>query len=158
MINNYISFVEYLHAKYKNRVDIHSITFQKSFPMFDCSYNPPMNVQEYYDRLLRYTRCETVIILAAWCYLDKLLEKYNNLKITKLNFHRLFSQSLNLSMKVWDDYVGDVYINKLFFKIIGYNRDEYEALEIYFTKMLNYEGLLLYSSDERMKYSVYKLQ
>ena len=139
-----------IKTKYRERCKLNeSPLLQTQFKEFDGIRKPCISIDDYYERFIYYTQCDKSVLLASWCYLDKILHMHSDLYITELNIHRLFSQAFNTALKIWDD--NDYITVNKFCEIAGYGENEYIRLETCFMKLLNYECLLDMSTQLVLK-------
>jgi len=99
---------------------------------FYASKIPTISIQDYYQRILCHTKCETCIIDVMWIYLKRVVYTHNML-LTNYNIHRILSQAFNIAMKFLDD---DHISEEKFCNIVGYSQKEYAKLEKCFLRLL----------------------
>lgn len=63
---------------------------------------PDMGIEQYIDRLFRYSSCSPSCFIAAYIYVDKFLQRRNGY-LTSLNIHRLLITGLMVAAKFIDD-------------------------------------------------------
>lgn len=133
---------ELLKAKYQDRCDLLSKESQDKYIAFESVSPPAMDINTYYERMLKYAKCDNCVVLATWCYMDRFMNYIHDIKLTILNIHRILSQAVNIALKIWDDM--EIIQDKLFCNIVGYRLNEYQYMEQIFLASIRYNcGLYL---------------
>ncbi len=111
---------------------------QESCP-FSVGKVPKINLESYFNRIIKYCKIQEGSFIAMMIYLDKAAEKID---LTAFNIHRLILGSLVCAMK----YTCDVCSNNIFFaKVGGVTPNEMCVIESAFLVLMNYN---LYIKDE----------
>ncbi|MBL7479542.1 cyclin family putative virulence effector [Legionella bononiensis] len=97
---------------------------------------PPITIEDYLFRFLKYLTDEPSIYILLVIYLNKYLEKVPDSSLNEMNVHRLTACSLLLAYKQLMDLF---YNNKFISKIVGISLPELNRLEINFLKILDFE-------------------
>lgn len=109
---------------------------------FDSVAIPAITVREYFARLYLHTDCSDSCYILCFIYLDRLLQSYPELKLSKRNIHRLILSTLILAIKYTEDRYYD---NEVYAKIGGVSLKELNNLEVRMLFLLDYG---LYVSNE----------
>ena len=105
---------------------------------------PKINIEDYFSRIIKYSKLQIGSFIAMMIYLDKAAEK---LDITFYNIHRLILGALICAIK----YTCDISQNNHFFaKVGGISYHEVCLLESTFLVLIDYR--LYISDDEYQKY------
>jgi hypothetical protein len=114
--------------------DISKKTIVMKTSSFDAKVAPDISIQDYFERIVKYTPCSKECYLAAFIYIDRII-KINNFKITPYNVHRVLITSIMLASKLLDDHTFD---NKYYSYVAGLTTKELNCLEINFLELLGY--------------------
>ena len=106
---------------------------------FNSQHIPSISIADYYNRIIKHTKCDKCIVDSMWIYLKRVVYNHDII-ITKYNIHRLMSQAFNIAMKFWDD---DHVSETFFCKVVGYTHKEFAHLELLFLIFLNFECYIL---------------
>lgn len=109
---------------------------------FSSTEIPPISVQDYLTRLVRYLNATTPELAVMFIYLSRYQSANPNNLITELNIHRLLITALRLAQKFHTD---NVYPNIYAAKVGGIPLQEMNNLEIQFLTAIDYD---LYVSSE----------
>ncbi|KAG9457925.1 hypothetical protein H6P81_002433 [Aristolochia fimbriata] len=101
---------------------------------------PNLSIQQYMDRIFKYTSCSPSCFILAYIYMEKYLQK-PDMHLTYLNVHRLIITSVVVAAKFIDDAFFD---NAYYAKVGGVSTAEMNRLELKF----------LFSLDFRLHVSV----
>lgn len=78
-------------------------THTKDIPtIFHGSRPPTLTIQQYVDRIFKYSRCSPSCFVVAHIYIDRLIES-DNIVLTSLTVHRLLITSIMLATKFIDE-------------------------------------------------------
>jgi len=99
-----------------------------SVTKFHASRPPSISVQDYLQRINRYSSCSQEVFILALIYIDKLI-KESSICLNNLNVHRILITAVMLAAKFFDD---QYYNNAYYAKVGGVPREEMNALEIEF--------------------------
>ena len=92
---------------------------------------PPISIENYLDRIIKYTKLETSTLILSLINIDKICE-LNSLQITKYNVHRLLQSSVVISIKINED---DSYYSK----VTGVSLSEINNLEDEFLRKIRFK-------------------
>lgn len=95
---------------------------------FHASRPPSISVQDYLQRINRYSSCSQEVLILALIYIDNLI-KESSICLNNLNVHRILITAVMLAAKFFDD---QYYNNAYYAKVGGVPREEMNALEIEF--------------------------
>lgn len=63
---------------------------------------PSLSIQQYIDRIFKYSCCSPSCFVVAQIYMDRFMQR-TNLSLTSLNIHRLLITSVMVAAKFMDD-------------------------------------------------------
>lgn len=63
---------------------------------------PSLTIQQYIDRIFKYSCCSSSCFVVAYIYMERFIEQTNSL-LTSLNIHRLTITSVMVAAKFMDD-------------------------------------------------------
>jgi hypothetical protein len=124
------------------------INYQKQLTFYS-KKKANINIADYMERLIRYTRCEEASLITSLIYIDRICEE-TPLVLTESNIFRVVLASLITAIKYNED---EIYSNNFYAKVGGIPRDELDRIEYEFLKLINYS--LYIKSDTFQKYKVY---
>ncbi|KAL2924589.1 Cyclin-P3-1 [Bienertia sinuspersici] len=70
--------------------------------VFHGSRAPPMGIQQYINRIFKYSGCSPSCFIVAYIYVDRYLQ-HTKTYLTSLNVHRLLATSVMVAAKFFDD-------------------------------------------------------
>jgi len=108
---------------------------------------PPISIQDYLDRIAKYSCCSEECFVLALIYIDRLIQCNPDFLVNSLNVHRIIITSVMLAAKFFDDHY---YNNAYYGKVGGVSNSEVNSLEIEFLFMVNFN--LFVATEE---YNVY---
>lgn len=121
---------------------------ERTITIFDSVDIPPISILDYIKRFMYSGYLDEPNITAIYVFiLIERLYNYENLHITKYNFHRLFSAVVVISCKFLNDIT---YKNKVYAKISGLSLEELNKLERYVLYLLKFDMYI--NPDEYKKY------
>ncbi|XP_012833248.1 PREDICTED: cyclin-P3-1-like isoform X2 [Erythranthe guttata] len=89
---------------------------------------PSLTIQQYIDRIFKYSCCSPSCFIIAHIYVDRFIQR-TNLRLTSLNVHRLLITSVMVAAKFMDDAFFD---NAFYARVGGVSTTELNKLEIKF--------------------------
>ncbi|KAJ9543309.1 hypothetical protein OSB04_023016 [Centaurea solstitialis] len=96
--------------------------------VFHGSRAPTLTVQQYVDRIYKYSRCSPSCFVVAYIYIDRFMRS-ENVIVTSLNVHRLLITSVMLAAK----FVDDAFFNNAYYaKVGGVTTSELNRMEMKF--------------------------
>lgn len=101
---------------------------------------PSLSIQQYIDRIFKYSCCSSSCFIVAYVYMERFIER-KSLFLTSLNIHRLLITSVMVAAKFMDD---AFYNNAYYARVGGVSTAEMNKLEMKF----------LFSLDFRLHVSV----
>jgi len=104
---------------------------------------PPISIQDYLDRIAKYSCCSEECFVLALIYIDRLIQTNPEFLVNSLNVHRIIITSVMLAAKFFDDHY---YNNAYYGKVGGVSNTEVNSLEIEFLFMVNFN--LFVASEE----------
>lgn len=63
---------------------------------------PSLTIQQYIDRIFKYSCCSSSCFVVAYIYMERFIEQTNSM-LTSLNIHRLTITSVMVAAKFMDD-------------------------------------------------------
>ena len=120
--------------------------------MFHSVSDPPISVEDYLHRIVKYGRITDAVSVAALVYVDRILIRNPHLALTSKTVHRLVLTAFMLAAK----FNEDVHlVNSAFARIGGLSNAELHRLEIAFLAMSDFA---LVVSDEVFASTLYTIQ
>lgn len=101
---------------------------------------PSLSIQQYIDRIFKYSCCSSSCFIVAYVYMERFVER-KSIFLTSLNIHRLLITSVMVAAKFMDD---AFYNNAYYARVGGVSTAEMNKLEMKF----------LFSLDFRLHVSV----
>ncbi|MFS7975836.1 putative cyclin PHO80, Cyclin-like superfamily [Helianthus anomalus] len=96
--------------------------------IFHGSRAPSLTIQQYIDRIFKYSRCSPSCFVVANIYMDRLIQS-ESIVLTSLNVHRLLITSIMLATK----FIDEAFFNNAYYaKVGGISRAEMNRLEMKF--------------------------
>jgi hypothetical protein len=102
---------------------------------FDGVKPPPIDLQQYIQRLYSYIPCSSHCFVFAIIYVDRVLRANPRFKLSDLNVHRTFFTALVVASKFYDD---EYYSNSWYGRVGGVNAKELNLLEVSFLKLIQF--------------------
>jgi hypothetical protein len=102
---------------------------------FDGVKPPPIELQQYINRLFSYIPCSTHCFVYAIIYVDRILRMNPRFKLSDLNVHRTFFTALVVASKFYDD---EYYSNSWYGRVGGVSTPELNLLEVSFLKLIKF--------------------
>ena len=93
--------------------------------LFTSKIEPIISIQNYIQRIIKYSRVEESTLILSMIYIDRLC-KFSGLEINKFNVHRLVSSSILLAIKFNED---NFFSNDYYSKIMGLSLSDLNKLE-----------------------------
>ncbi|KAK9161208.1 hypothetical protein Syun_007549 [Stephania yunnanensis] len=95
---------------------------------------PTLSIQQYIERIFKYSSCSPSCFVVAHIYLDRYLQK-GDVYLTFLNVHRLLITSVMIAAK----FVDDAFFNNAYYaKVGGVSTAEMNSLEMDFLFSLDF--------------------
>ncbi|KAI3449635.1 hypothetical protein Pfo_006300 [Paulownia fortunei] len=95
---------------------------------------PSLSIQQYIDRIFKYSCCSPSCFVIAHIYMDRFIQQ-TNLFLTSLNIHRLLITSVMLAAKFMDD---AFFNNAYYARVGGVSTAELNKLEMKFLFCLDF--------------------
>ena len=112
--------------------------------IFFCENIPKISIEDYLNRIRKYTEIEDSTLVIALIYIDRLLGK-KHIKLSMNNVHKILLTAILLAVKYNED---EVYNNVCFAKIFGIRSKELNKLE---KKFLDLIGFKLFTSKKEFQ-------
>ncbi|XP_059435590.1 cyclin-P3-1 [Corylus avellana] len=116
--------------------------------IFHGSKAPNINIQQYLERIFKYSSCSPSCLVAAYIYLERFIQR-TGAYLTSLNVHRLLITSSMVAAKVLDD---DCYNNAYYARVGGVSTAEMNRLEMKF--LFGVDFRLHVTAEDFLKYSL----
>ncbi|XP_068660613.1 cyclin-P3-1-like [Aristolochia californica] len=95
---------------------------------------PNLSIQQYMDRIYKYTSCSPACFILAYIYMEKYLQK-PDMHLTSLNVHRLLITTVVVAAK----FIDDAFFNNAYYaKVGGVSTAEMNRLELKFLFNLDF--------------------
>ena len=127
-------FLNYISSLLQEIIDEHHDLNYVNPPLFFSKIIPKISIQNYLQRIVKYTKLETSTLILMLIYIDRISES-NSIQITKNNAHRLLLSSSIISIKVNED---EYFSNSFYAKVGGISLQEVNFLEKEFLKLIKY--------------------
>ena len=121
--------------------DINPIINNKNISLFLTDSIQTITINDYLQRLVKYTQVESSTLIAMLIYIDRLCE-LNNFIINSYNVYKILFSSLIIAIKYNED---EYYDNKFYAKVGGLTLKEMNNLEINYLSLIDFK---LYISEE----------
>ena len=112
---------------------------------------PNVSIQNYLDRLAKYSKIENNTLLLVLIYIDRICE-LNKIRLNYFNIHKLILGGLLIAIKYNED---DYFSNIFYSKVGGVSITELNHLEYEFLSLIDFD--LYVDDDLYSKYSNYIL-
>ncbi|KAL3570197.1 hypothetical protein D5086_027446 [Populus alba] len=104
--------------------------------IFHCLSRPTISIQNYLERIFKYSNCSPSCFVVAYVYLDRFSQRQSCFPLNSFNVHRLLITSVLVSVKFMDD----IYYNNAFYaKVGGISTREMNVLEVDFLFGLGFQ-------------------
>ncbi|KAA8543238.1 hypothetical protein F0562_021267 [Nyssa sinensis] len=124
----------------KNEMLLEARQIKDIVTIFHGSRAPSLGIQQYIDRIFKYSCCSPSCFVVAHIYVDRFIQR-TNVHLTSLNVHRLLITSVMVAAK----FIDDAFFNNAYYaKVGGVSTTELNRLEMKF----------LFSLDFRLQVSV----
>jgi len=110
---------------------------------------PVISIENFLKRIIKYTSLEESTLIMSLIYIDRYCE-LTSLRLNKLNIHRLIIIAIQMAIKINED---DIYANSFYAKVGGITVEEFNFLELGFTKGIEYNFFV--KEDIYEKYQAY---
>ena len=110
-------------------------SFNYDDSIFFCKKIPTVSIEDYLNRIQKYSKFEDSTLIFALIYIDRLLEK-KNIKLSKHNVYKILLTAVLIAIKYNED---EIYDNFIFAKIFGIKREELNKLEDNFLDLIEFE-------------------
>ncbi|KAK6164673.1 hypothetical protein DH2020_001537 [Rehmannia glutinosa] len=95
---------------------------------------PPLTIQQYIDRIFKYSCCSPSCFVIAHIYMDRFIQQ-TNFFLTSLNIHRLLITSVMVAAK----FIDDAFFNNAYYaRVGGVSTSEMNKLEMKFLFCLDF--------------------
>ena len=87
LINSITNILNEIIEENENDEELEEIINKQSRLSFSSTRPPVIQLKNYIERILKYTKCEESTLILSLIYIDKICQS-NNLLLTNLNIHR----------------------------------------------------------------------
>ena len=105
------------------------------YSLFTHGTIPKISIEDYLNRIQKYTELEDSTLIIALIYIDRLLEN-KNFKLSIYNVHRILFTAVLLAIKYNED---EIYENNVFAEIFGVSNKELNNLENEFLDLIEFK-------------------
>ncbi|KAL0005914.1 hypothetical protein SO802_013475 [Lithocarpus litseifolius] len=95
---------------------------------------PILSIQQYVERIFKYSKCSPSCFVVAYIYIEKFLQR-TDANLTPLNVHRILITSIMVAAKFMDD---ECHENAYYAKVGGISTAELNSLELNFLFNLDF--------------------
>ncbi|GJP29346.1 hypothetical protein CLOM_g16469 [Closterium sp. NIES-68] len=88
---------------------------------------PAIGIDKYMERIFKYANCSPACFVLAYIYVEKMVERHDDMVVTSLNVHRLLITSVMVAAKFLDD---SYFNNAYYAKVGGVTTAEMNRLEM----------------------------
>jgi hypothetical protein len=140
---------EFKNAK---ETGIYYINQDKHKAIFNSKKPPSISIQQYLERIVKYSKMEDSTLIITLIYIDRLCD-FNQFHLSDYSIHRIILANILLAIKYNED---DYYSNEYYAKVGGVSLQEINSLEYECVKLLKHK---LFIDDEfYKKYETYLKQ
>lgn len=119
----------------KNEKMLETSEAEDAITVFHGTRAPSLSIQQYIDRIFRYSNCSPSCFIIAHIYMDRFIQR-TNLCLTSLNIHRLLITSIMLAAKFMDD---AFFNNAYYARVGGISTKELNKLEMKFLFSVDFQ-------------------
>nr|XP_043637721.1 cyclin-P3-1 isoform X1 [Erigeron canadensis] len=119
----------------KNETLLQTTQRKDVLTIFHGSKAPSLTIQQYMERIFKYSRCSPSCFIVAHIYIQRLIQS-ENIMLTSLTVHRLLITSILLATKFIDE---AFYNNAYYAKVGGVTTAEMNRLEMKFLFAINFQ-------------------
>ena len=123
-----------------------SINYDDS--VFFCKKIPEISIEDYLNRIRKYTELEDSTLIISLIYIDRLLGS-KNIKLSKHNVYKILLTAVLIAIKYNED---EIYDNNNFARIFGIKNKELNKLENKFLDLIDFE-LFISKKEFRIYYN-----
>lgn len=107
---------------------------KEAVTIFHGSKAPALGIQQYINRIFKYSCCSPSCFVVAQIYVDRFVQR-TNVQLTSLNVHRLLITSVMVAAK----FIDDAFFNNAYYaKVGGVSTAEINKLEMKFLFSLDF--------------------
>eukprot|EP01135_Chromosphaera_perkinsii_P004184 Nk52_evm3s271 gene=Nk52_evmTU3s271 len=103
---------------------------------FHAKIPPPISVEDYIKRLVKYCPCGNEVLILMLIYFDRVIQRSSGYMLTPLNIHRMLITAFMLASKFSQD---KYYTNSHYGKVGGLPLSEINKLELEFLGLIDFE-------------------
>lgn len=112
----------------KNEMLMETSQIKNGITVFHGLRAPPVSIQQYIDRIFKYSGCSPSCFVVAHIYVDRFIQS-TDVHLTSLNVHRLLMTSVMIAAK----FIDDAFFNNAYYaKVGGVSTAELNRLEMKF--------------------------
>ncbi|KAJ6869427.1 cyclin-U4-1 [Populus alba x Populus x berolinensis] len=131
-----ITFLSSLLQRVAESNDFSHQLYPRKASIFHGLTRPTISIQNYLERIFKYSNCSPSCFVVAYVYLDRFSQRQSCFPLNSFNVHRLLITSVLVSVKFMDD----IYYNNAFYaKVGGISTREMNLLEVDFLFGLGFQ-------------------
>jgi hypothetical protein len=132
-------------GKIPSNIDKHKSIFNSKKP-------PSISIQQYIERIVKYSKMEDSTLIITLIYIDRLCDM-SQLHLNDFNIHRIILATVLIAIKYNED---DYFSNDYYAKVGGISLQEINTLEYECVKLMNHR--LFVDEEFYKKYELYLKQ
>jgi hypothetical protein len=132
----FISAVASILREIINESEKQELLSCKDYDIFSSKKVPSMSIEEYLQRIVKYTKIEESMLISVVVLIDRACEK-RNFVLKYSNIHKILMSSVLINIKFLDD---DCFENSFYAKVGGMSLQELNLLEYHFYVLLNFNA------------------
>ncbi len=137
-----IKILNKLIKKNKHLLNYQKVILKQEKSIFSQNHIPEISLENYLNRIKKYTEIEDNTLIISLIYIDRLLQE-SRLILTSYNIHRILFTSILLALKYNEDLIYEFYY---YSKIAGVSVEELSQLESEFLHLIDFN--LFVEKDE----------
>ncbi|XP_065861152.1 cyclin-P3-1 [Euphorbia lathyris] len=119
----------------KNEMILETTQIKDAITVFHGLRAPPVTIQQYIDRIFKYSGCSPSCFVVAQVYVDRFIQN-TDIPLTSLNVHRLLITSVMVAAK----FIDDAFFNNAYYaKVGGISTAELNRLEMKFLFSIDFK-------------------
>ncbi|WCJ21531.1 cyclin p1 1 [Euphorbia peplus] len=119
----------------KNEMMLETTQIKDAITVFHGLRAPPVSIQQYIDRIFKYSGCSPSCFVVAHVYVDRFVQN-TDIPLTSLNVHRLLITSVMVAAK----FIDDAFFNNAYYaKVGGISTAELNRLEMKFLFSIDFK-------------------
>ena len=149
LLNKINQILEIVLKENKNLKNYEQKLVSQKNMSFSASFIPPISVNQYLARILKYSEAEESTLIIALIYIDR-LNSISNIILTPYNIHRIIFIAVLIAIKFNED---NTYDFEYYSQVAGISVKELKVLEFEFVCLLKFK--LFINKKEFDEYKIY---